>query len=386
MRSLHLPLFLLALSTLLAGKAVAADESVAPTPEQHRRAVELVKQLGDRSFRVREKAARELLALGLSARKAIEEGTRAADAEIRKRCRDLLPDILQAQMRARIKAFLADRDGKKGHDLPGWKLFAEMVGKDPASRQFFVDLFQSNVTLLETLEKEPQRAGTICATRCQEIQQTINRGFGRTPLAPSELAPLFLVTAQVQPDNNTTPIYTLCNFLYQPGIRDALTGSAATPFRKLVLGWMAHQTNDHAVGQILQTAINLKLGDTTAMALKVMKRKNVGPHARAHALVIIGKEKGKEHQTLFESFLTDKGSVSGFGIGGGLQGQTQLRDVALAMLVHATGQKHADYGFTFTHGNHEYLKFNAPFLGFSSDAERNAAFKKWEAWKKQQKK
>jgi hypothetical protein len=63
-----------------------------------------------------------------------------------------------------------------------------------------------------------------------------------------------------------------------------------------------------------------------------------------------------------------------------------VRDVALAMLVHLTGQKHADYDFTFSRAPGYSLMFSAPFLGFTTPEERDRAFKKWSEWKARQKK
>src|SRR5262245_25106952 len=143
----------------------------APSPEEQKRAATLVRQLSDRSYRVRDRAARELLKMGLTAKKAVEAGTKDTDPEVRKRCADLLPDILQAEFRARLDAFRADKDGKKQTDLPGCKLYREIAGSDREAREFFLDMCTQNASLLELLEKEPARAGAAVAERCEQLQQ-----------------------------------------------------------------------------------------------------------------------------------------------------------------------------------------------------------------------
>src|SRR2546429_5188108 len=126
---------------------------------------------------------------------------------------------------------------------------------------------------------------------------------------------------------------TLCNVFYQPAVRQAVTGPSADPvFRRLVLGWIDRQTDDNTLSRVLAVAADVGLTkEANGLALKVVRQKRGGPQGTAQALVILAKAGGKEHLALFESFLSDRGSVSSFGIGGAagnFQGKTELRDVA----------------------------------------------------------
>jgi hypothetical protein len=176
----------------------------------------------------------------------------------------------------------------------------------------------------------------------------------------------------------------LTNLFHQPGIRNVLTAKGSTPFKKVILGWMSRQTEDGIMGHVLSTANSMNMPEVADLALKVVRDKKVGPQGHAHGMVILAKHDGKKHIELFESFLNDKGNVSSFGIGNKLHGSTEVRDVALAMLVHLTDQKHTEYDFTFSREKGYSLLFNAPFLGFTTPAERDIAFKKWQDWKARQ--
>ena len=68
-------------------------------------------------------------------------------------------------------------------------------------------------------------------------------------------------------------------------------------------------------------------------------------------------------------------------------GTTEVRDVALAMLVRLNGQQTKDYGFAFLqfHGGQQIF-FAPVWLGFADDAKRTAAIKKYRDWKAAQKK
>lgn len=386
--SCHFASCALLLGTLLLGgigaRTVLADKA-APTPEEHGKATALVRQLGSRSFRTRQVAARQLMKMKLKARQAVEAGIKDKDPEVRRHCRELLPDLLRAELFARIAAFVADKDGKKDHALPGWKLFRELAGADAAARKLFAELSRREIDLFDALEKDPKRAGALCVERCERLVKGPANMRGMV-LLPDDVLPLFLVTADPRASDANRPCnLQLCSLLDRPGLRQELTVKGpGSPFKKVVLGWMLRLTDDYALSQALDAAVRLGLPDCVVLAKKVVSGKKGGGGARAHALVVLGKADAKANRALFESLLEDKASVSGFGIGvangPAIQGQTEVRDVALAMLVHLSGQKPADYGFAYTRSGNDFL-FNAPFLGFSNGSEREAALKKWKAWK-----
>src|SRR5262249_48825459 len=136
--------------------------------------------------------------MGLLAKKAVEDGTKDSDPQIRKRCSDLLPDILQAEFRAKLEAFRADKDGKKQHDLPGWKFYRQTVGNDREARGFFADICWQNAARMDLREKEPVRAGAAVAARCEQIQLQMRTQPGGqiASLRPIDLAPLFLILSE----------------------------------------------------------------------------------------------------------------------------------------------------------------------------------------------
>src|SRR5262249_31947469 len=89
--------------------------SVTSATADNPRARELVRRLGDESYRVREEAGKELLRLGLEARDALLQGAKDSDLEIRRRCRDLLPSILEADRQVRLDGLLADPEDRQDH-------------------------------------------------------------------------------------------------------------------------------------------------------------------------------------------------------------------------------------------------------------------------------
>src|SRR5262249_20322293 len=161
-----------------------------------------------------------------------------------------------------------------------------------------------NGALLETLEKDPARAGAACAERCQQMQGLIRTG-GINSLRPDELAPLFLVMAERRAAGGRQAVFQLVHPLPHTPVRGAPPAQGPpTPFRKLVAAWMTRLPDDYALGHVLSVMSSLNVPEVADVALKVVRDKKGGAQARGHALVILAKVDGKKHAGLIESFLT----------------------------------------------------------------------------------
>src|SRR5947209_8533053 len=108
-----------ALTLLLAAGAAPAATPAALTPADQDKARQLVRQLGDASYEARQQATQKLFKMGLPVKELLLEGSKDGDPEVRRRCRELLPAVLEADRLARIDAFVADKDGKREPELPG---------------------------------------------------------------------------------------------------------------------------------------------------------------------------------------------------------------------------------------------------------------------------
>jgi hypothetical protein len=317
--------------------------------------------------------------LGLSAKDVLMDGTRHEDPEVQRRCRELLPAVFEADLRARIAAFLNDKEGKGKHDLPGWERFRKMVGDDPAAKLLFTEIIRSEQgQFVAEADAQPDQAGQALLARAQELQQSLyNPQFGGPrPLAVGDVAALLFVAADPRVKVPIQAVYSLNSFFYQPTVRGSITGSNATsPMRRLLVRWMEEQSDPNAAQQMLYLAMNLELKEALGMAQKMLAEGKIKGHALGVALTTVGKLGTREQLPVLEKHLGDTTVV------GNLQFNqtritTEVRDIALGMMVHLTDQSHKDYGFAFVRNN-PGLKFNPHYLGFAQPAERQAAFKKW---------
>jgi hypothetical protein len=379
-------LSLILCSTIAHGVASANAPAPSLDPRQGR---ELVRQLGHESYPVREEASHKLLALGLAAKDILIEGARNPDPEIRNRCRKLLPAVFRADRKARLEAFIADKEGKKEHDLPGWKRYRQVAGNGAASRDFFVSLQRSGaVALLIDVERSPKQATALLQSNCQQLWMQLFFRPGLPPRPPSvpEVAALYLVASYPQVRLTPTSINQLVNFLNQPAIQTAMRGDAVA-LRKLTVGWMKQQIDDTTFQQIGWTLLNnnLNLPEAAEVGLNVIRQKKAKAQGLALALAVIGKHGKKEYVKELKPYLDDRSVIATMNMNRQLT-TIQVRDVALAMTVHLTGQSPKDYGFPNFQQNNPWSRFHYFYMGFANDTQRDQAFRKWKAWGAAQKK
>ncbi len=401
------PLLALGLLFLsLVSCAATAEEASSSSPSlltaEAKKARDLVRDLADPRFRVRDAAAKELMKIGRLAKPALIEGMKSADPEVWNRCSQLLPEVLAADLKARVDAFLADAQGKQKHDLPMMERYQKIVGKAAPARKLFAEMIKTNASLLEACELNPKLAGEKYALRAQELQQQIfgPRLVARSPnpkINTPDLAALFLIGADTEmskgiADNQFNPV---SNFLWQQDFQQTIrTGELSPPFRKLFFAWAENRTDLNSISQSLQVIQNLAMNtnskddaefkkDGLEYAVKVMKMKNLQVWTRAQALTCVGRLGNKDHLPAFEALFDDKTQITNIQFNN-VNISTQINDIALAMAVHLSGQSHKEYGFDALQAQANLL-WTYHYLGFSSDQKRTVAFKKYADWNAAQK-
>ena len=381
----------------LTGMVIAAETSPATPPAptlspEALKAIDLVRDLADARYKVRELAAKELKKLGRHAKPALLDGMKSSDPEVWNRCAQLLPEVMAADLKARVDGFLADTEGKLKHDLPMMESFQKIAGNDIASRKLFVDMVKTNANFLEACEQNPKLAGEKYNVRAQELQQQLWgpwSGMGARPqLIASDVAALFLVGADPEMSKGITTtnnVNVVSNFLWQQPFQNALrSGEQAVAFRKVFFAWAELRTDVNSVSQTLSVIQNLNLKEGLEFAVRTMKSKDQQIWTRAQAMTCVGKMGDKTHLPSMEAMFEDKTQVTNIQWNN-VNISTQLNDIALAMAIHLSGQAHKDYEFDALK-TQPGLLWAYHYLGFSAEDKRIAAFKRYADWQAAQKK
>jgi hypothetical protein len=370
-----------------AGGDEAASSAAPPTAEEIGR---WIGQLGDDSYIVRQTAADRLLAAGVAARPALLEVADGPDPETRAAARRLVALIDRADFNRRLQAFAADTDGRLGTSMPGWEAFSQLVGDDARARDLFVDMQRAEGPLLAQVfggsVSGSDQSWEDRLTRLVRGHVVVNLRQG--PSLGSCATMLFL-GALPKPVPSNQAATELARLAEYPPVRQAMqSDERRDAVRRLVAAWIVDCANHNDDGLLQRLGVGSRYGIAEAVPLAVAVATDpqyvaVSANTRVTAILTVGKLGGPAQVAALEPLLEDATVCMPVRLGavaGQPATQVQIRDVALAVMLHLTHQDPQQYGFPAVRGNVRNL-FNVPTLYMPSDAARNAAIEKWHKWR-----
>jgi hypothetical protein len=284
--------------------------------------------------------------------------------------------------------FAADVDGRRGVTLPGWKAFGELVGTDEAARALFVDMQRCEAALLARIVREdsiePDRGWEERLFRLYNWQVASGQRNAAPPLG--SCATMLFLSCLPQTGGSARGAIGVAELAKRPPIREAVVGNQPQiAVRRLLLAWVNHcpVQNERVLGSRLELMSLYELREALPLALAVARGESpylaATANSRVIATLVIGRFGSAEQANDLEPLLADDTVWTAVGPPGNARA-VQVRDVALATMLHLTGQQPQDYGFTGAQ-RHPQLLFNPQSLGLADDAARAAAAAKWRAWK-----
>jgi hypothetical protein len=364
---------------------VLASDQRAPErasqPAASERIETLIRELGSDQFAGRERASRELVELGIVTREALQRAATSPDAEVRNRARAILATVSETDFRERLEAFSADYDGRQHRSLPGWDQFSSLFGGSRLARELFVEMQRAEPELLEAVAASPQAATDALASRSQAMldgHSDVNLGLGTVASL------LFAATGPEVKLNEHSSMQLLPYVVQLTYQRHNKSPMWSPLLKKLVGRWLVKDTAPATAFQNLLMAAQLELKpESLTVAGRILSAEVAQSNARQIALVVMGRYGDRSHVSLVERLLGDTSRCE-IGVSGGPDPkqarQMQVRDLALAVLIHLTDQELGDYG-TATPQAYGPVGFPLRALSFPDDAARDAAHKKWVAWR-----
>jgi hypothetical protein len=347
---------------------------------------ELVELLGSVTFESRETASQELARRGDSIRSELEAALRHPDLEVRLRARKLLAAMSHSDMQRRLEAFIEDIEGKKEHDLPAWKEYSKLLGSDKANRKLFAEMVTNEIDILRIFETDKKQVAAMLPGRILAFENGLIPGLAQQAPTASIATMLFLASDESVP-LSTTLGYQLHRFLSQSAARKAIEGDAHSPLvKKLLVSWIERGMSSSSLARNgLLLAELYKLNDTAlSLARKMVGQKNAASYTLPYAVMTIGRFGSKEDVAPVKTLLTNKAVCHTWHNGKFKKPiQIQVRDVALAILVHLTKQDHKEYGFDLLRPDPKGLYY-VYTMGFPEDALREKALAKWQEWSEKQ--
>jgi hypothetical protein len=351
------------------------------TPE-YEKAAQLVKQLGDAKFAVREAAGKQLVEMEFGAVPALKEGTKSNDEEIRVRCESLLPKAKAAGWNRRSVPYLADADGKKAHELPLLAEWEKLTGKpDVATRKLFAEVVGRNGEFLSEAALERKKAQDICAARCKALIEAVKSKKGQSRAEIADVTAVLLLDSLPKSPLNMRSPPSLIELLKNSAATDTLgNAEAGQAFRRLLVGWVTSQpplSSSSAYARFADLARKTPFPEAVPVLVKLAQSKR--PEALSEHLLAIealGAIGGKEAAAALAEVVPRGKSLLSFGIEDYREG-----DSALAASLKMHGKKPEDYGMVATgalvpvSGWNETVAFSV--YGFRDADSRAKAVARW---------
>ena len=364
---------------------LARAEESSPAPKEVQRA-RLVKQLGDPSFKIRECAADQLLAQGLEAKPALLNALGHTDIEVRMRADKLIRSIDKVDLDRRLSAFLNDVDGKTEHDLPGWKQYRQVAGSDQVARELFAEMTKSESYLLKAIDADKANVTAAYAGRIFALQSASLPSLSRT-ISPASIATLLFVGSDPKVTLDTMAGYKIYSLLNQSTVAKSIsTGGQSPVMKRLLAAWLERiSSNGYLARSGLQLTMRYEMKDVgLRISRELVAEEKTSVSSLPYAVLTIGKFGDKSDLKSIEPLLENKTICHTWSNSKFKEPiKIQVRDVVLAVAVHLTNQSHQDYGFDLLQ-RYDMTLFHVYTCGFVEEAQREAAFTKWNSWSTQQ--
>lgn len=329
--------------------------------------------LNDRSHVRRELAKQRLLNGGQSAISALEGLRNSNHLELRLSAAELLAGLQQLQLENAISRLLSSDYHREKFDLPGWKLFKDMAGTSNNARQLFARLVRQHSASLEWLESLSAKSGEAEDSAYLEMDRYLPIDIARINDGdPARWTLLLLASSQSSLINAPILSSRVRGGLLNPEVSSRLKDSPHfQTLRTLIANWLDVTSQCFINSTILKISLVYQCNDQAkSMAGRILRDRNSAPAGVASALMLLSRLEPAEAKRECAPWLDDSRVCHVWQVVAVRHRavQTEVRDVALAMLLYLDGHDPREFGFEDLEGDPETI-----FRDFSMGFEHNAA-------------
>ncbi len=390
-----------------------SDTQQTETPESERdiQIKELIQQLGDKHYVVRDEAESELLKIGGPAIESLRiattlSGTDAPDGEIQLRATRLLILIEREEREQKIRLFLDGKDPKL--NLDGWIEFSKIFESESTDRQLrriFVDMYQAQPKLFAAIKKgKHELESTYQFVSKQSLRS--NSNSNATQAAGTMNALMFVAALEfpgADESGKSERISISQNDLRR--LKSVVTQSQMVTYvnncgsrqqiEKLISNWLTAIPRKDAgsAGHILAVIKAYKMDSQIEAVIEFANDKKLPAQTRVTAIELLASLGNAVHLPNLASLLQDSTIVGSYLPQINLPDsensgepnfknseppplmQVQIRDLALIAAIRICNLKTNEFGFQpKCVSKNRFVRNRA---GFYSQDSREAAFKKW---------
>jgi len=335
---------------------------------------DLVKALNDDSYHTRETAEKKLLRL-LARQEGGTESPLLMDAlqhesmEVRHRARSILQKLERQSFDEQLLRLADPHCAADSISLPGWKCYFPIAGQDSAARLVFERLSHRFPTTLRAIHEQKALVGFDSDFDPYRISsEDVDRWI------------IVLLSDQAAATRGASDLsHRIINALCSSGLgpRSSTTNDTII-LRRLVTGWvMAHRHIATPREHLLIAMRYQAYGLANEICERVLSNHQASPSSQVVSLLVAQTLQRSDLDAHLRRRLDDDRTAHVWQLIASRQTRirTQIRDVALALLLHRQGIDPREVGFTELQAD-PLLVFRDHSLGFASDESREAAYAK----------
>jgi hypothetical protein len=361
-----------------------------PTPPIQPPAVKLdalVRKLGDKSYRNRETAARELLRRGSASVAVLTEGTKDADPEVSERCRQLLPQAAALERNEKLALLVNDPSAPPPKGLAGLERFLSVTGDDKAARELYAEMLAIHHRTIEATETNPRIAAEQYREFCddaynrwQAAARVGRYSYDNMFSTRADMTFFLFLSGDSRVRKNDAGVNRSSILLNGSQIANAIAGKDGNlAIRKLFLDWLENEPQTYLQQRGFQLAAQANVKEALPICVRLLEKPGKDVYGKAQIMTALVKLGSKEHIGLLDPYLSDASDLTTINFGNGQVLKVQVRDVAMGVQLQLAGEKMADYGFDNRFGG-GWQSYH--YYGFADDKARDEAHAKWREWSK----
>ena len=363
-------------SVLMAGVGrLHAQDS---TTDDETRIDRLIRGLTAVAFEVRRESEQELRQVDLGALPRLRDVAMTGDLEVRRRVERIIADVERRAVTAAVERLERGEEPESSDLVYGWERFCEQLGNNTESRELFAELLRAEPVLMRAVDGPAHNIQAEFESRCADLG--LWRG-GRRRMTPGRATVAALLFVGGQPECRPSTLAANCiNTIVQQGeFSTVLNGSNPPENLQLLLGrWIARPESAAAM-QRLSIAAKFDLTEGLDIAREMIHSRVTGPQVQ-YAVLYLAKLGHPHDMHVLEQLLDD--DETEFQVGRRAADNkftSRMQDVALAGLLHMTGQDPREHGFEAIRDHDMYL-YAPGSVGFADEETRTSALGRWRRW------
>lgn len=345
-----------------------------------------VEELGAADFTRREAAYRELAQLGSAAKAELLVGLQTADPEVRWRSAQLWQAAHELDFEQRAAAWLrvptdtSDdavwNDQALEAEFPGWSQYRSRFGRSLPARQLFIEMHRAEPVLLAQWQANPANLPGQVTALAERLRLQVTDLRQRRTIPFGSVATLWFLSSE--------------QAIAWPAWEDEAVGQLAelsrvqdelqvdSPLRQLWLAWRRSNTDPRPARERLLELLRYGLrAEAEGVAREILRDADALAESRQYALLALADSQEPADLALMSRYLEDP-SPLGVYLDKEVVIKSELRDIALAVVIRRSGADPREFGFRHLKPG-ATLAYSPVTLGFADLHERQATFAKWSA-------